>query len=77
MKHKLLEKCTPSLCPWQTADDVCRGRERFFIHFNTYEQKLLSFQETKLVEAVLDRVSVPSPIAIDILMVHNGEGLVF
>ena len=22
----------------------------------------------------LDRVSVPSPIAIDILMVHNGEG---
>ena len=27
-----------------------------------------------IMHTLLDRVSVPSPIAIDILMVHNGEG---
>ena len=31
-------------------------------------------QEKKHSTSDLDRVSVPSPIAVDILMVHNGEG---
>ena len=40
--------------------------------------KIVSFKMVPLFNSycyvLLDRVSVPSPIAVDILMVHNGEG---
>ena len=35
---------------------------------------ILNYLTFFLFDSILDRVSVPSPIAIDILMVRNGEG---
>ena len=40
----------------------------------TYDCGQLMQGSSSGVRETLDRVSVPSPIAIDMLMVHNGEG---